>query len=815
MDVLPLRSAASYLQCGFRGGKDDAKTGAMTRPIRLLTFLLLVCAAGGVYLLPCGYAEPDEPVFSLSCRDAGLRDVLGNLANQKGVNLAGLDVIAPSVTLTANLSVVPLESGLRALLEPRGFTLEKRGGIYFIGQDAQMARGLSLSVSEGRLTVDANRVDVNDVVRALASSGISISSASNLTGQVTAHLRSEPLESALRVLLADFTLQDLEGIYRVEPPRNLRESGLTMLITDGVVSIAAEGASLSLLLSELAARTRINLSVVGDMKRQVTLRLDNRTVSELLADLAVMTGFTYRQVDDLHFFGKPEIKPDVVNPLIERKTIWLKHLVADTVLNLLPIHIPKQNVVVSASHNTVTVVGSRQLVSEAEQFLLELDAEDDAIRGREGNGAIAVEVDRETGRLSVDLLNAPRFDAVRELSVAAGFDMVFLDGSDLQPEPSSSSGSTIQRSVPDPPPSPSTETVTLRQMGATLDSVLSALFLGSSYGYTWAESNPHAKQMLVIGSEMKAPFSESALIALNYLAVPKAMELLPAPLKVNISPLTDRSALLVTGSAARIDAFRKYLETIDVPQPQAMIQLYLLELTKGNRDELGLTVGAVDNRTSIEIKDGFGLSFDSMASVPAAFSAKLAALVEQNRGKVLANPSLAVVNGEKASIDIGGKHLFETNNPIYPTIGVGEPSTTPAVATYGGYAPSIYRSLFTIETGILLELTPVIGASGEVTMAIQLAIRNADQVSREESSLDQRLIQTTISVADRGVVVIGGLLQEKEIQEVSRVPILSRIPLLGGLLFTSKETTVEQTELIVIIQPKVIKSDESHLFTDN
>ena len=91
-------------------------------------------------------------------------------------------------------------------------------------------------------------------------------------------------------------------------------------------------------------------------------------------------------------------------------------------------------------------------------------------------------------------------------------------------------------------------------------------------------------------------------------------------------------------------------------------------------------------------------------------------------------------------------------------------------------------------------------------MAIQLSIRNADQVSREESSLDQRLIRTTISVADQGVVVIGGLLQEKEIQEVSRVPILSRIPLLGGLLFTSKNTTVEQTELIVIIQPKVGKA---------
>jgi len=128
----------------------------------------------------------------------------------------------------------------------------------------------------------------------------------------------------------------------------------------------------------------------------------------------------------------------------------------------------------------------------------------------------------------------------------------------------------------------------------------------------------------------------------------------------------------------------------------------------------------------------------------------------------------------------------------------------PQATTFGGYPPSSYRSYFTIETGILLELTPTIGALGEVSLQIHLAIRDASQLSRAESSLDQRLIKTTISVPDKGVVVIGGLLQEKEIEEISRVPVLNRIPLLGKLLFTSEESTVEQTELIVIIQPKVM-----------
>ena len=792
----------------------------IARLIQALLFLLLVGLVSEGFLPRCSRAQPgesfetvaDASVFSLSCRDASLRDVLGHLAAQKRVNLAGLDVIPPSLTLTTHLNAVPLEAGLLALLAPQGFTLDKRGDIYFIGQSPPENRRLSLDIADGKLTVDANLIDVNQVIRALAGAGISITSASDLTGRVTAHLRDQPLEAALPVLFAEFTLHVSDGIYRVEPQERLQQAGLTFLITDGRISVTAHHASLTQLLTELAERAKINLSIVGDIKREITLRLDNRTPSEMLTNLAHMTGYTYRQVDDLHFFGSPEIKADKVNPLIERKTIWLSHLDADTVLNLLPINIPKQNVVVSPTHNTVTVVGSPKLIQDTEQFLAELDTADDAIRGRQGSGAIAVDAGNGRGRLTVDLLDAPRFDAIRELSIRTGTDIVFLGAGGTEPEAPTTSPADARRGISQPQPSSSTDTVTLRQANATLESVLSALFLGSSYAYKWVEASPDEKPMLIIGSDMSAPFVKEELIALNYLDVSKAMELLPTPLNVNVSPLPDRSALLVTGSGTKIGAFREYLKAIDVPQPQAMIQLYLLELTKGNRDELGLSVKAAENRTVIQMDDGIGVNFDSLASVPQAFGAKLSALVEENRGKMLANPSLAVVNGEKASIDIGGKHLFETNNPIYPSIGgvAGEPSTSPerTITTFGGYPPSIYRSLFTIETGILLELTPVIGASGEVTMDIQLAIRDADQLSREESSLDQRLIRTTISVPDQGIVVIGGLLQEKEIQEISRVPILSRIPLLGGLLFTSKETTVEQTELIVIIQPKVIKDSD-------
>ena len=67
------------------------------------------------------------------------------------------------------------------------------------------------------------------------------------------------------------------------------------------MSIFAHDASLTQLLAELADRAKINLATVGNVERQITLRLNNKTLEEVLTDIAKMTGNAYRQVGDIHF----------------------------------------------------------------------------------------------------------------------------------------------------------------------------------------------------------------------------------------------------------------------------------------------------------------------------------------------------------------------------------------------------------------------------------------------------------------------------------------------------------------------------------
>lgn len=377
-------------------------------------------------------AQPEDgEIFSLSCRSANLRDVLAQLAIQKDINIADLDSIDKGLIVTTHLSAVPFEAGLHALLGPKGFTFEKRGDIYFIVKPPPAHTRLSLNISDDNLSINASGTDVNSVIGALAKAGISITSATSLTGTIAAHLTEQPIDKALPILFADFTLHQADGIYRItERPSPIAGGSSTLLIHGGLISLWARDTALTDLLAELAERLNINLSVVGEIDRQVTVRIENKPLSDLLYSLAQMTGYSYHTVEDLHFFGKASLTPDETNPLLQRKTIWLKHLKAKEVLNLLPVDIPKQHVTVSETHNTVTVVGSGELIASTEQFLSLMDIDSDTIRSRQPKGTIAIAQARETFRLTVDLKNAPLFDVIRQLSIETGIDVIFLDAED-------------------------------------------------------------------------------------------------------------------------------------------------------------------------------------------------------------------------------------------------------------------------------------------------------------------------------------------------------------------------------------------------
>ena len=239
-----------------------------------------------------------------------------------------------------------------------------------------------------------------------------------------------------------------------------------------------------------------------------------------------------------------------------------------------------------------------------------------------------------------------------------------------------------------------------------------------------------------------------------------------------------------------------------------------MELTRGDSRTLGVNWSWVNDngKNKVEIAPGLSASFDSLASVPEKLIASLNAMISENKARILSAPRVATTSGMKASIKVGWTDYFETTTEIYNGYNsgytgssiTGQPSST-YNPSYGGYSRSGFN---TLESGITLDITPWVGSAGEITVLIRPDIRDAKQISKEHSTIANRTLDTNVRVKDGENIVIGGLIQRNENATESKLPFLGSIPIVGHL-FKKSDNLNNETELIIIVRPKLIKSNEN------
>ncbi|SJZ82601.1 MSHA biogenesis protein MshL [Trichlorobacter thiogenes] len=186
----------------------------------------------------------------------------------------------------------------------------------------------------------------------------------------------------------------------------------------------------------------------------------------------------------------------------------------------------------------------------------------------------------------------------------------------------------------------------------------------------------------------------------------------------------------------------------------------------------------------------------------------LTALKTQGEVKTLSNPRINVMNGQTALLTVG-------RNTNY----IAKVTTT--TTTAAGSAPTISYSVETgnVLSGIMLGLAPFINNRGEISMTISPIISDlvkledkaiggdpTNQITISIPTVDLRELSTTIKVRNGEMIVIGGLISNKQNLKDEKVPLLGEIPWLGGL-FTRKDNTDTRSELVVVLQPYLINND--------
>lgn len=228
---------------------------------------------------------------------------------------------------------------------------------------------------------------------------------------------------------------------------------------------------------------------------------------------------------------------------------------------------------------------------------------------------------------------------------------------------------------------------------------------------------------------------------------------------------------------------------LEVPgEYQVMLRVKIAELRRAQLRQLGINYNQVFNQGRHAV--GY-----AMGGVPSTISGifengeitvLLNFLASNGTIQVLQEPTLTVLSGHSASFLSGGEFAVPT---IVGINGVGGQQTT-----FRGFGTSIIVTPLVIDRDLIrLRIVP---EYSEVNGALTVG---------GVPGLDSRRVQTTVELREGQTIVLGGMYGHRDETEVTRIPLIGDIPWIGPKLFSSKRATHDETELLILVTPELVR----------
>jgi general secretion pathway protein D len=270
--------------------------------------------------------------------------------------------------------------------------------------------------------------------------------------------------------------------------------------------------------------------------------------------------------------------------------------------------------------------------------------------------------------------------------------------------------------------------------------------------------------------------------------------------KVRDIHIDERLNLLVVRDTPEVlRLVEKLIASVDLPEPEVMLEVEVMELATDQVETLGLDW---PDQVSLGISDAAG-NIPSQVFVggknPINFRASIAnpAVIATLRGtsgnaNILANPKIRVRNRDKAKVHIGQKL------PVFTT-----------TTNFAG-STSVAASVSYLDVGLKLDVEPTIQLDNDVVIKVGLEVSNLiRQVTGPGGTtayeIGTRNTSTVLRLADGETQVLAGLINDEDRKSVAGIPGLSRLPVLGRLFGTHTDTR-NKTEVVLLITPRVVRN---------
>jgi type IV pilus assembly protein PilQ len=253
--------------------------------------------------------------------------------------------------------------------------------------------------------------------------------------------------------------------------------------------------------------------------------------------------------------------------------------------------------------------------------------------------------------------------------------------------------------------------------------------------------------------------------------------------------------LYVTATEEQHREIAEILAKLDTPGKQIMLQAKIVEVNDTARQELQQLIEVVYDNWRMKYTGGaLEVGYNRPGGTDRTLTAGLNALENDNKGKILAHPSVIAIDGQEAEVSL-------TRDLTYPS----------------GVDANGNMTFTTIEVGPKLTFTPTIGRDGWVT--IKIMIETGDVVGMrttgygsETPETTTRSVETVVRVRNGEPFAVGGLFQESKTANRQRIPVLGYIPLLGDL-FTLRTESHNKSEVAMIVIPYILDINDEGLGT--
>ncbi|MGL5206580.1 MAG: secretin N-terminal domain-containing protein [Acidaminococcaceae bacterium] len=316
-----------------------------------------------------------------------------------------------------------------------------------------------------------------------------------------------------------------------------------------------------------------------------------------------------------------------------------------------------------------------------------------------------------------------------------------------------------------------------------------------------AYRNVHGVIVVSSQEQISKYYGDVGVFKLNYAKAEDVKTMLKDVIKgdgagLSVDPITN--SIVFTGNRADEQKVRDTLAMIDIPTKQVTLEAKIISLTNEGSKKLGLlwnwdvlpqapSSGSGTSSTGTSVSK-YGGILHLGHGYKSSFQATLTALFVAGKGKILATPRIITIPGKEASIFIGD-HI-----PV-----LTEKSEDGKTTTSTEY----------IDAGIKLSYTPVVSNDGYITAVVHTEVSTPTLIAELKNyKISSRTADTNVRMRNGETLIIGGLINEEEQENLRKVPFISNLPILGEL-FKDRTKTKNKTEVIMILTPHITDAGES------